>query len=143
MSLHSKPFTAMPEETARVARAAFPQGNLYIGYWGATEQKTRVRDYVLRLWGTKIRQLCGELQKTSQKESLLLLTFANQKPLTIRTAAGFAKMLTFAACRGRDCFEKKLGVAVNSKLAPLLKRVFCSNDPQYPCSPWRSGKEKK
>src|SRR5712692_326653 len=30
MSLHSKPFTAIPEETARVARAAFPQGNLYI-----------------------------------------------------------------------------------------------------------------
>ena len=30
MSLHTKPFTAVPEETARVARAAFPQGNLYI-----------------------------------------------------------------------------------------------------------------
>src|SRR5438128_6226830 len=30
MSLHSKPFTAIPEETARVARAAFPQGNLYM-----------------------------------------------------------------------------------------------------------------
>jgi len=30
MSLHSKPFTAIPQETARVARAAFPQGNLYM-----------------------------------------------------------------------------------------------------------------
>jgi hypothetical protein len=30
MSLHSMPFTAVPEETARVARAAFPQGNLYM-----------------------------------------------------------------------------------------------------------------
>jgi transposase len=30
MSLHAKPFTAIPEETARVARAAFPQGNLYM-----------------------------------------------------------------------------------------------------------------
>ena len=27
MSLHPKPFTAVPEETACVARAAFPQGN--------------------------------------------------------------------------------------------------------------------
>src|SRR5215813_1908716 len=30
MSLHARPFTAVPEETARVARAAFPQGNLYM-----------------------------------------------------------------------------------------------------------------
>jgi transposase len=30
MSLHAQPFTAIPEETARVARAAFPQGNLYM-----------------------------------------------------------------------------------------------------------------
>ena len=30
MSLQAKPFTAIPEETARVARAAFPQGNLYM-----------------------------------------------------------------------------------------------------------------
>ncbi len=30
MSLQAQPFTAVPEETARVARAAFPQGNLYM-----------------------------------------------------------------------------------------------------------------
>ena len=30
MSLHPQPFTAVPPETARVARAAFPQGNLYM-----------------------------------------------------------------------------------------------------------------
>src|SRR6201987_1688120 len=30
MSLHPQPFTAVPSETARVARAAFPQGNLYM-----------------------------------------------------------------------------------------------------------------
>ena len=28
--MHPQPFTAVPEETARVARAAFPQGNLYM-----------------------------------------------------------------------------------------------------------------
>jgi hypothetical protein len=28
MSLQTKPFTAVPEETARGARAAFPRGNL-------------------------------------------------------------------------------------------------------------------
>jgi transposase len=30
MSLHAKLVTVVPEETARVARAAFPQGNLYM-----------------------------------------------------------------------------------------------------------------
>jgi transposase len=30
MSLHPQPFTAVPPETARVAHAAFPQGNLYM-----------------------------------------------------------------------------------------------------------------
>ena len=30
MSLHPQSFTAVPPETARVARAAFPQGNLYM-----------------------------------------------------------------------------------------------------------------
>jgi len=30
MSLHPKPLTAVPAETARVARAAFPQGNRYM-----------------------------------------------------------------------------------------------------------------
>ena len=30
MSLHPQPFGPVPEQTARVARAAFPQGNLYL-----------------------------------------------------------------------------------------------------------------
>ena len=30
MSLHPQPFTAVPPETARVARAAFPKGNLHL-----------------------------------------------------------------------------------------------------------------
>ena len=30
MSLQPQPSTAVPEETARVARAAFPKGNLYL-----------------------------------------------------------------------------------------------------------------
>ena len=30
MSLHPQPFTAVPPETAHVARAVFPKGNLYI-----------------------------------------------------------------------------------------------------------------
>ena len=30
MSVHSQPFTAVPVETARVARAVFPNGNLYM-----------------------------------------------------------------------------------------------------------------
>jgi hypothetical protein len=30
MSLQSTPFTAVPSETARVARAVFPRGNLYM-----------------------------------------------------------------------------------------------------------------
>jgi transposase len=30
MSLHPEPLAVVPEETARVARAAFPQGNLYM-----------------------------------------------------------------------------------------------------------------
>jgi transposase len=30
MSLHPQPFTAVPPETARVARAVFPKGNLYM-----------------------------------------------------------------------------------------------------------------
>jgi hypothetical protein len=38
-----------------------------IGYWGVTEQKPRLRDYILRLFWTEIRHLGKELQKTSQK----------------------------------------------------------------------------
>ena len=30
MSLHPQPVPLVPEETARVARAAFPHGNLYL-----------------------------------------------------------------------------------------------------------------
>jgi transposase len=30
MSLHPQPIPPVPEETARVARAAFPHGNLYL-----------------------------------------------------------------------------------------------------------------
>jgi transposase len=30
MSLHPKPETSLPEETVRVARAAFPKGNVYM-----------------------------------------------------------------------------------------------------------------
>jgi hypothetical protein len=30
MFLHPQPFTAVPPETARVARAAFAQGNIYM-----------------------------------------------------------------------------------------------------------------
>jgi len=30
MSLHPTPITPVPEETARVARAAFPKGNRYL-----------------------------------------------------------------------------------------------------------------
>ena len=30
MSLHSQPLTAIPEDTARVAHVAFPNGNLYL-----------------------------------------------------------------------------------------------------------------
>src|SRR5215813_10882152 len=30
MSLHAQPFTAVPAETARVARASFPRGNIYM-----------------------------------------------------------------------------------------------------------------
>ena len=30
MSLHPKPIPLIPEETARVARAAFPKGNIYL-----------------------------------------------------------------------------------------------------------------
>jgi len=30
MTLHPQPFTAVPPETARVARAVFPRGNLYM-----------------------------------------------------------------------------------------------------------------
>lgn len=42
MSLHPTPFTAVPPETARVARAVFPQGNLYL----------RLRD---ELWGRSMK----------------------------------------------------------------------------------------
>ncbi len=30
MSLHSKSIEPVPEETARIARAAFPKGNVYL-----------------------------------------------------------------------------------------------------------------
>jgi transposase len=30
MSLHPRPIGVVPEETARVARAAFPKGNVYV-----------------------------------------------------------------------------------------------------------------
>ena len=30
MSLHPRPIPAVPEETARVAQAAFPKGNVYL-----------------------------------------------------------------------------------------------------------------
>lgn len=30
MSLHPQPFTAVPSDTARVCRAAFPKGNVYM-----------------------------------------------------------------------------------------------------------------
>ena len=30
MSLHPQPFRPVPDDTARVARAAFPHGNLYL-----------------------------------------------------------------------------------------------------------------
>ena len=30
MSLHPQAFCAVPEETARVARAAYPKGNVYL-----------------------------------------------------------------------------------------------------------------
>jgi transposase len=30
MSLHPQPFTAVPPDTARVCRAAFPKGNVYM-----------------------------------------------------------------------------------------------------------------
>ena len=30
MSLHPKPIPPVPEETARVAHAAFPKGNIYL-----------------------------------------------------------------------------------------------------------------
>ena len=51
MSLHPEPLAAVPEETARVARAAFPQGNRYM----------RLRDQIGVFMKTKPLPPCSRL----------------------------------------------------------------------------------
>jgi hypothetical protein len=62
-------------------------------------------DKVLGIFGTEIRHLGSDLQKTSQKTPLLPLTFANRKCPTIRMAVEFAKMVSFATISGLSCSE--------------------------------------
>src|SRR6185369_11369028 len=72
---------AAERHAARCASRVLCSGGAPRRYSPSAVQKTRLRDNVLGTFGTEIRHLCGELQKTSQKSPLLRLTFATQKPL--------------------------------------------------------------
>ncbi len=69
---------------------------LGLGQWGVGVQKTGLRNNVLENFGIEIRHFCQVLQKPSQKEGLLPLIFATQKPLKIHAMRKFAKLTTFA-----------------------------------------------
>jgi hypothetical protein len=78
-------------------------------HWGAIAQKTGLRDDVLGNFGIEMRHHCRGLQKISQNEGLLPLTFATRKPPKSHKARNFAKLTTFAreqsVCEAKNCDE--------------------------------------
>jgi hypothetical protein len=57
MSLHPKPIGEIPEETRRIAQAAFPKGNLYM----------KMRDELARFTGMRTLKSCFRVMANRRK----------------------------------------------------------------------------
>lgn len=97
MTLHPEPIGPVPEETARVARAAFPQGNIYMRMRDELGTGYCDEDFV------DLFPRCGQSAETPWRLALVLvMQFAEN--LTDRQAAD--------AVRGRIDWKYALGLAL-------------------------------